>query len=766
MSRRFIPLVLAGSLAVALASSLSPASAEWAHPLPATYEAPPAPGGSLQDLGSPMTSLTVVEGDFGLLPDGSLAAYAAPMGENAQLNIASAATRPVELGRHTMWGASGAPIVAAAPDGKVYVATYYEGHLYQWDPVTAEMTDLGRAPGGATYLYGLSVAPDGTVYGGSYPNATVWSWTAADGFTDLGVSIPDPAVQYSRVVYDPDHHALWIGTQPVAHLYRFDLTTKALTEVSLRESPRVTSVPDLDYAEGSVFVNWGGNLRVVDAATSTEVLFTDATTGTQPTNYLVSARGVSEPKQGGVYFSSNQTGGLQVVRYDLETHTVARTGHRATRGALIGYGWTVENGNDVLYAFAGNYSGGGFRFDIDANRSGSVQFPIAATPSPLQHVLPNEDGSKVFVNAFLNGNTISYDVATGTSTPVTRLGQVEDWVLSGSTLHAGTYPNGVLSSIPTTAVSTTPLTNYATLKTEHQQIRPLDAVEHDGRIWYGTEPDYGLYGGDIATVDTTTGAVQVYDEPVEDHTVSALAFVGSSTFIGSSTEGGTGTTPVEGSGLLTKWDPATGTTQAQVTPVPGADSVNALAVHNDAIYGLADGTLFEADPQTLEIRRTLDLGVAPSFAANNGELVFHPNGYLYANVGQSLVVIDPLAFEATTLIETGTRRLELSPDGSFWMLLRPDGFTSFLNLGHYVPEEGNCLAPDTSEFVTLFGSTITVRNRFLETGCTLQDLIPLAPTGNRNYAGTINPWLNRLIEAGQLSQAEKDLLWAAAKGGR
>lgn len=738
-------------------------------PLPASYTAPPAPGGDLTDLGSPMNTLTVVEGDFAPLPDGTLAAYAAPMGENAELNISST-TYPgttTQLGRHRMDGASGAPMVAAAPDGKVYVATFYEGRLFQWDPVAQTMTDLGSAPGGATYLYGLSVAPDGTVYGGSYPNATVWSWSAADGFTDLGVAIPDGRVQYSRLAYDPDHHALWIGTQPAAHLYRFDLTTRALTEIELRPGPRpVTAANDIDYAQGRVFVNWGGTLRVVDAATSQEILFTDATTGTQPTDYAVSARGVSEARQDGVYFSSSQTGGVQVVRYDLTTDVVARTGHRATRGALIGYGWTVENGNDVLYAFAGNYSGGGFRFDIDANRAGSIQFQITPTPSPLQHVLPDATGENVLVNAFLNGNTARYRVADGAITPITRVGQVEDWVRDGATVHAGTYPNGALVSLPFGAASTTPLTTVATLKDSHQQIRPLEARLHDGRVWYGTEPDYGLHGGALAVVDPATGAVDVTRDVVPEHTLAALEFHDGRVLIGSSTEGGTGTTRTPGDGALVAWGPATKTVTGRVTPVPGADDVNALALHHGALFGLADGTLFEADPATLEVRRTLDLGVAGPFRAAQGELAFHPNGYLYVSVGGAIVVVDPLAFTVTRVVDDGTDRLEPAADGSLWTLIRPAGYTNYLNLGSYVPQFGACEAPDTRPFVTLFGVETGVRNRFLETGCTLQDLFPLTSSDGRAYPGTVNPWLNRLLEAGQISDAERDALWEAAKNGR
>lgn len=768
MSIRFPRRLVIGALAAALLASALPfAPAQAAEQDLALASPPPPPSGELTDLGSPISSLTVVEGDFGHLPDGRFAVYAAPMGENAELNISTVVNGPnTSLGRHAMPGASGSPMVTVGPDGRVYSATFYEGHLFRWDPASEEMVDLGRAPGGATYLYGLSVAADGTVYGGSYPEATVWSYRDGVGFTDLGVRIPDDRVQYSRVVYDPDHHALWIGTQPAAHLYRFDLTSRELVEIRLADAPKaVTSVSDLDYADGRVFVNWGGYFRVVNAETRAEIAFTDVSAGIAHTAYPLSARGVSEAKRGGVYFSSTQVVGgknsVEVVRYDTASDTIARTGANSTvRGALIGYGWTVENGHDVLYALAGNYSGGGFRLDIDSGQWGRLQFAIDPAPSPLQHILPTQGGSQILVNAFLNGNTSRWDVAAQTATSVARLGQVEDWTLVDGTVHAGTYPNGALLSVPESGAP--PLT-FAELKGPHSQIRPVEAKEHAGRIWYGTNPDYGLHGGAIAILDPATGDVDVTRNVVPDHTIASLAFAGDRVFAGSSNAGGTGTEPAAGDASLIEWDPETKAVLRSTIPVPGADSLNALVVHNERLFGLADSTLFEADIDTLTIKRTMDLGVSDATAFGDGELWFHPNGYLYASAGKSIVAIDPLSFTSRLLVDGRTHRLELSPDGTFWTTIRPEGFTNFINLARFTPDPTECTNPDTREFVTLFGVTTSVRNRFLVTGCTLQDLFPTGPRGNASWAGTVNPWLDRLVEKGQLSPAERDALWRAAR---
>lgn len=752
----------AALLAAAVLATPGVATAKSAEPpgLPSSYSAPPAPAVQLENRGSPISSLTVVEGAFGTASNGDLVAYAAPMGENAALNVSSvtfpAAT--TQSGTYPMPGASGDATIAVAPDGGVYVGTFYQGHLFRYDPKTTAMTDLGVPSEGATYLYGLTVAPDGTVYGGTYPTAHVWSYSPSGGFTDLGAVTDDPTIKYVRsTVYDPAHHALYAGTQADGRLFRMDLATREVSGVALEGS--ATSISDLDYAQGRVLVNYGGSLRVVDTATATEVPVHDGDAGgATTTTYPLAARGVSEGKAGGVYFSTVADGVVALVRYDLATDTVQLTGNTVTRGALIGYGFRHEDVGWVLYGFAGNYSGGGFRYELSTGASSSLQFQISPAPSPLQHVLPTADGRRVFVNAFLNGNTSVYDVASGGSTAVARVGQVEDWVLDGDSVQAGTYPYGSLVSLP--AATGTPVTTFTRLQDSDQQIRPIEAKVHDGRIWYGTEPDYGLHGGAIAVLDPASGEVAVTRDIVPDHSISALEFDGDTVIAGSTTTGGTGTDPAPGDARLARWDPVAKQVLTSTTPVAGAGSITALSVRDGLLYGLADSTLFVADPKTLEVRRTLSLGVAPG-AANSGELWFHPNGYLYVSVGDSVMVVDPLALEATTLVHGSTQRLEPSSTGVFWTTLRPSGFQSYLELGELIPAATPCGTADTRQLVTVRGRATSVRNRFVRTGCTLQDLFPVKPSG-RAYAATVQRFLHRLEATGTISRAERRELWVAA----
>ena len=213
--RSVIALGAAGSIGLGLGSTLStPRLAHARGPA----DPPPLPTVTIDDLGSPMSSLTVVEGAFTTLPDGRLAAVAPAQGENSELNVSTVDDPATQIGRYAMTGAGGGPTITVTDDNLVYVGTYNEGHLYCWDPATEEMADLGNPTGAAQFLYGLSAAADGTVYGGTYPDAKVWSYHPDDGFTDLGRITDDPDVTYVRsAAYDAEHHALYVGTNPSCH---------------------------------------------------------------------------------------------------------------------------------------------------------------------------------------------------------------------------------------------------------------------------------------------------------------------------------------------------------------------------------------------------------------------------------------------------------------------------------------------------------------------------------------------------------------------
>lgn len=716
----------------------------------------------IRDLGAPLTSLTVMEGAFGH-ENGRDVVYAVPAGEDAKLNVVDLHTR--ELVRAVpLPGAAGAWGITVASDGSVYVGSYSNGRLYRYRSETGTVTDLGQPIAGESFVYGLSAGRDGVVYGGTYPHAHAFSYDPATGkFADFGSL--DPVQQYARsTTYDPDHHALYVGlSTPKAKLLRIDLATGEKRDLT---PPNLTAkeLIDLDYAAGRVFANASSRLVVFDAATGEQVTFTNSTTGAKVTDYPMVARGVSPAGPGGVYFTS----GSVLTRYDLATDTVGplTPSVRVTRGAAIGYGWVTENGSQVLYGLGGNYSGGTFRYDPQSGGFEQWTSPFQYVPVPLMHAIADPSNGKVLVNAFLNGSTGVYDPATGQTAAATRQGQVEGWAWGDDgKLYVGIYPYGRLSVWdPHAPESATNPRVLFSLVDSHLQNRPVSVVPSNGKVYLGTTPGYGEYGGALSVYDLGSGALSVYRNIVVDQTVASILPTASGLWAGSSIDSGQGTVPRATEAVLFRADPATGAKTAEVVPVPGAHSINQLTVGPDGrLWGLADGTVFVADPATGAVQRRIK--VFDGHTGAGGGALSWRDGYLYGVSGGRLFVVDSLAGTATVLRDRGLNRLTETPDGTYYMLLRPDGKTNQTNLAAYSAPADACPGSELRATVWTGDVDSRVANRFARPGCTVIDELPdpaAAWPNHGAYVEAVEAVIGRLVADGVLSPTEGEAIQAAA----
>ncbi|NEA35101.1 hypothetical protein [Streptomyces sp. SID13031] len=753
--RRSLQRALIATLAV-LATFTAPIAA---HAAPVA-----APPDVIKDLGTPLTSLTVMEGAFGHEPDGRDVVYAVPAGENAQLNVVDVHSRQL-LRTIPLPGAAGAWAITVATDGSVYVGSYANAHLYRYRPDTATVADLGQPIPGEASMYGLTPGRDGAVYAGTYPNAHAFKYDpTTNKFTDYGSL--DPVQQYVRAaVYDPDHNALFAGlATPEAKLIRIDLDTGAKQDIT---PPGLTAkdFQDLDYANGRVFGNASLRLIVIDAATNKQVTFTDTATGNRVTEYPIGARGVSNAGPGGVYFTSN----LALTRYDPATDTVGTvpSGVRITRGLAIGYGWITDNGQPMLYGLGGNYSGGTWRYNPQTGVLAQWSSPFQYVPAPLQHAIADPVTGKILVNAFLNGSTTSYDPVTARATLTARQGQVEDWAWnSANKLYVGIYPYGRLSAWdPNQPESPTNPRVLFSLVDSDLQNRPVSVVPSGDRVYVGTTPGYGEYGGAFTVYTVSTGNLAVHRNIVVDQTIASILPVGSAVWAGSSIEGGQGTEPRATEAHLVKVDPATGTVSTDVVPVPGATTIGELSLGPDGnVWGLADGTVFVANPTTGEVIKRIHVFTAET-ASTEGALSWR-DGYLYAVVGGRLFVVDSLSGTPTVLRSRGMYRLTLAPTGIYYMLLRPDGNTNPTNLASYTPPVDPCPHSDLRATVWTGNINSNVANRNLRYGCTLIDDLPDAEAtwpSHKAYVTAVGSKSAELVQAGSITYAEGYAVLEAAQ---
>ncbi|HNT34814.1 MAG TPA: hypothetical protein PKH07_07435, partial [bacterium] len=93
--------------------------------------------------------------------------------------------------------------MCVASNGKVYVGTADTGHLFEYDPLSKQLVDLGR-PGEESYIWTLAEGTDKKIYGGTYGRCKLVRYDPATGQSD-DLGRMDPTEQYLRsVVADSD----------------------------------------------------------------------------------------------------------------------------------------------------------------------------------------------------------------------------------------------------------------------------------------------------------------------------------------------------------------------------------------------------------------------------------------------------------------------------------------------------------------------------------------------------------------------------------
>jgi hypothetical protein len=122
----------------------------------------------------------------------------------------------------------GAWAMEAGPDGRIYLGTYFQGHVLRLDPESGNLDDLGQAIPGETYIWQLSLGPDGYLYGCTYPGAKLLQVDPKSGtMTDLGKM--DPVQNYNRTLCAaPDGWVYCAIGSEKANLAAYNVKTREL----------------------------------------------------------------------------------------------------------------------------------------------------------------------------------------------------------------------------------------------------------------------------------------------------------------------------------------------------------------------------------------------------------------------------------------------------------------------------------------------------------------------------------------------------------
>ncbi|NUO60399.1 MAG: PQQ-binding-like beta-propeller repeat protein [Hamadaea sp.] len=740
--------IVRSGLALAVVLSLT-------APLPAQAAETP---GTVTDFGVQQTALTVFESYYGSA-GGRAVAYGVQMGSPGVLSVVDPVIREL-VDTADLADSSGAWGITQATDGTVYAGSYPNAHVYAYDPQTRTTTDLGAPVAGQTVLYGLRPGVDGRIYGGTYPGAHVFSYSPSEGFRDYGSMFPGE--QYAiDVAVDPVRNVLWAAIGSHGHLVRLDLTTGEKRDILPAALRGDASYPyDINLAGGRLFVK----------RSKLEALVLDPDSGAVLADgFTISSRGTSPlaPDGRSVYFTSTSN---QLWRYDVRSDTygavlTASGTPVAAGGAGIGFGFGP---GDRLYATIGNYAGQAFSYDPATGASEQYRLPFPPQALDINSISAGPDG-RIYTNLYINGNLSVLNPATGTPTNLGRLGQADGFGWLNGKMYQGVYPyGGVLEYDPAKpyVVNTNPRELFR-LQPDGQN-RPLAFAGAGTKVYIGSTPDYGLWGGALTVYDVRTGVRTTRKDIVADQGVISLAVLGDRLWAGTTIGGGGGTVPKATEAKVFTADLATGEKIAEYTPVPGADSISSLVAGPDGLlWGLADGELFLLDPATGAVVHRQDIpgrasGVQDELIVNSAD------EHVYASLDGNLLQIDPLSKQVRVLRDTETYRLTQDPRGNLWFrngVKAANGAVQYgSHLLRYVPEPDSCVGSDLRAHVTVGDIDSTVVNRYAGDGCTVNDLIRDEADwpGHGAFVAHVAQVTDQLVRTKVLTESEKDAIVAAA----
>ncbi len=597
-----------------------------------------------EHLGTPIHQVTTPGGAYGPGPNGEEYFYTVASGRPAYLYVLDARTGE-RVTRFALEGADGAWALTVAPDGTLYVGTYFTASLFRWKPGSDSIQNLGQPVAGKRFLWSLDTDDQGRVYGGSEGNGFRYD-PQTGKFRDYG-QITSGENYVRNVAYARDTVYWGIGDNP--HLVAMNPESGEKREIALPDDlygPPNSFVYDLDYEGGRLFVRVESSrtLLVYDPASGELLDRIDNTYGLS-----VSPRG---PKDS-VYFIKDGV----LTAYDVLTEKLTSTGFRPTpkegQSHARGYGWahfdTEEWPGPTLVSMT--VAGDIWWYNPQTKRSKKLQADIVAEPVVVRSMGLGPD-DKLYMGGYFSGGLGIYDPATSTLSERRDIGQVESFTSHNGKLYAGVYPWAYLLSYDPDQPW-----EYFTNPKEHfhlheqGQSRPLAMTPIGDEIAIGTSPDYGQSAGALTFFNPGTGE-RVVRRDLGNHAVAALATRDGKLY------GGTQSYQSGQDAKLLVVDPATREQVWEGVSVPGQGHISDLSFDAAGLlWGItSSGVAFAWDPSSRTVVKTQSLFPNDSWDPDVDQLLWWSfleydaaTGGFYGSSKGNLFRLDPETMQTEVL---------------------------------------------------------------------------------------------------------------------
>lgn len=402
--------------------------------------------------------------------------------------------------------------------------------LYRYNPVTHEgeqtksFEDID--PGVSTGFD--MVYADGCLYFGTNPTGSIIQYDIAnETFTRLYTH----GGSYSNGIVYQDGY-VYAGIYDVRDSANESWTA---VKINVNDTSDVTSVAIVDkMPKGGMFYDAGlaGDLLLFGGGQNiTEFVAIDINT-MEPVELGITGGiqcSITEEVDGKVYFVLNSgPQGTGLYALDVQTGTLSKRLIYTTRGlrcadrSIIQVDDENYPGNNIaVYAPA---TGEPMLYNLEKKitKRGLELIEDYGTATYIRSLTNGADGD-IYIGAFNTSNCSVYNTGASTFTKFATQGQTDSMCWYGGDLYVGNYPDGAIVRVDLENAGN----NEILLKLNddvYDQARIHTLTAGDDKIFAGTTPDKGSYGGCLAWVDIATGETYAERNIVQDQTINCIVY--------------------------------------------------------------------------------------------------------------------------------------------------------------------------------------------------------------------------------------------------
>lgn len=449
----------------------------------------------------------------------------------------------------------GAWALLAAADGKVYLGTWDGALVLRFDPRHPEqgLKVLGKPSPSESYLWQFDQAGDGWVYGCTYPSAKLVRFNPETGvMEDLGRMHPEEMYARSLAVGNDGFVYVGIGTGE-GDLVAYDPATRqaqSILPAGSRGTEGWKTVGVSKRSDGHVYAEFGTNVMRLENGKAARV---EKYPGPKPLT-LRDGRIISHFERGRFVVEDPKTGLKKEHRF--------------------------------------RYAGAGDRIFVVGNGPDGMVY--GSTAMPLE--------------------VFRFDPSTKASEHLGSMpgGEVYSMLTQESKLYLCYYGGAVMNlydpARPGWNFGPGPEANPRTFGgIGDGHLRPRAMVRGpEGRIYIGSEPPYGEWGGALGVWDPSVNrTLENYRHIVTNQSVVSLAWEPGSGLIfgGSGNFGGGGTKALAKEASVFAFDPRTRKKVFEQALVPGVSRYPAMVADRGSVYVTTQHELIRLSGQSREVER-------------------------------------------------------------------------------------------------------------------------------------------------------------------